>query len=196
MAYRITQSEKPPEFSSGFLPVLYASSGGLYFGDNLMSKQIPLTQGKFAIVDDEDYDWLMQWKWCAAKQNNGDFYAIRRTSRKPIKRKTIYMHRQILNVNPKMLTDHCNHCGLDNRKLNIRSCTNSQNRQNQIPVVGTSKFKGVYWNKNAKKWCTNIYRNYKRYHLGYFENEIDAAKVYDKKAKELFGVFAYLNFGR
>ena len=193
MAYRITQSEKPSGFNSGFSPVLYANSDGLFIGDNIM-KRIPLTQGKFALVDDEDYEWLMQWKWTVAKQHNGDFYAVRQPSRKLGKRKTIYMHRQILNISPKMLTDHRNHCGLDNRKLNIRSCTNSQNRQNQILAGGISKFKGVYWNKNAKKWCVNIYQNYKRYQLGYFKAEIKAAKAYDKKAKELFGEFAYTNF--
>lgn len=161
-----------------------------------MSQQIPLTQGKFAIVDDEDYEWLSRHRWFAVKDKN-NYYAVRYSSRKEKRGDIVWMHREILGLTKDdgRLTDHRNHYGLDNRMVNLRICTNAQNAQNRRPRNTTSKYKGVSWNNLAKKWQVHIKCNRKSISLGYFNNEIKAAKVYDKKAEDLFGEFAYLNFG-
>ena len=83
---------------------------------------------------------------------------------------------------------------LDNRRCNLRLCTNSQNQQNQTPQGGSSEFKGVYWRKRDKKWCAGIGHNGKQYYLGLFANEIDAARAYDAAARERFGDFSRANF--
>ena len=92
-----------------------------------------------------------------------------------------------------MEIDHINGNGLDYRKCNLRVCTHQQNLQNQRIQKGVSKFKGVCWHKASQKWMAKIKHNYKTIYLGVFNNEIDAAKSYNKKAKELFGEFARLN---
>lgn len=158
-------------------------------------KQIPLTQGKFAIVDDEDYEWLNQWKWYARKHRN-TFYAIRNTNQQSSERKHVRMHRLILGLRKGdgKTSDHKNGNGLDNRRKNLRICTKSQNSQNRLPLKNTSsKFKGVYWDKKGKIWRAGIQKNSKRIYLGCFKSEIEAAKAYDRKAKELFGEFALCN---
>lgn len=152
---------------------------------------IPLTQGKYAIVDTEDYEYLSQWKW-QALEGIDTYYAVRK-KKWGSRYKTLMMHRVILNTPLGMDTDHRNHNGLDNRKQNIRVCTRAENRQNQRPQKkGTSKYKGVRRPKN--KWLAEIRTHSKSIHLGSYEIEIDAAKAYDAKAKELFGEFACTNF--
>lgn len=157
-------------------------------------KQIPLTQGKFAIVDDGDYEWLNKYKWYAVKNRN-TYYAVRKPSRKQGKRTRIYMHRQILDAPKELQVDHANHNGLDNRRQNIRTCTHKQQQHNRLPVKNSSsKYKGVQWYESGKKWKAKIGYNNQYICLGYFVNEVDAAKAYDEKARELFGEFAYTNF--
>lgn len=158
---------------------------------------IPLSQSLFALVNGKNYEWLNQWKWHALWQPSiKDFYAVRHSSQKLGKRKSIFMHRLILGLKfgDGKQTDHKNHCGLDNRETNLRICTYSQNFQNKVSHSGTSKFKGVAWNKNSHKWQVQIMHNYQAIYLGLFNSEIDAAKVYDTKARELFGEFAHTNF--
>ena len=106
------------------------------------------------------------------------------------------MHREILNLTlgNKLRVDHKNCNGLDNQKQNLRFATKSQNGMNQKIRMGTSKYKGVSWHKNRNKWAVWICNNGKRQYLGYFTNEVDAAQAYDRKAKELFGEYARLNF--
>jgi hypothetical protein len=105
------------------------------------------------------------------------------------------MHRYIMKVPKGLVCDHINHNGLDNRKSNLRICTRQQNTYNQRSQKGgSSKYKGVDWNKRQKKWRARIYYKRKFYYLGYFDNEVDAAKSYDKKAKEFFKEFACPNF--
>ena len=148
---------------------------------------ISLSQGQFAIVDADKYEWLMQWKWCIHESKFGYAYAVRGE-----KGKTISMHRQILNCKKGEHTDHINHNTLDNKISNIRKCTIAQNQYNAMPRKGTSEYKGVYRHRN--KWHSEVVFKGKHYHLGFFESEIEAAKVYDAKALELFGEFAYTNF--
>ena len=150
---------------------------------------IPLTQGKFAIVDAEDYDRLNRYQWHACKCKS-TYYACRVEGGK-----TIRMHREIMHAPKGVIVDHINHNGLDNRKGNLRLCTHAQNCYNQrASSTGTSKYKGVCWHKCNRKWIARIRCDGKFYNLGDFENEIEAAKAYDDKAVELFGEFACPNF--
>ena len=158
-------------------------------------KRIPLTQGKYALVDDSDYEWLNQYKWFAHKEYN-TWYAVRSVSRNGI-HTIIRMHRVIMGLNPgdPRHVDHRNHNGLDNRQDKLRICTNSQNRCNQIPQKNrSSQFKGVCWHKDNHKWQTQIQIDGHNIYLGIFDSEIEAAKAYDRKAIELFGEYACINF--
>lgn len=160
-------------------------------------KYIPLTQGKYAIVDDEDFEWLNQWKWYAQKVRNGYFYAMRNSYQRG-KRHMILMHRQILGLEygDKRKGDHRNHNTLDDRRDNMRICTSQQNRYNSKANQETSsRFKGVSWEKEDKKWGARIKKiNGKNKRLGRFKLEELAALAYDIAAIHEFGKFAYLNF--
>lgn len=151
-------------------------------------KQIPLTQGKVTIVDEADYNWLMQWKWCF-----GDRYAIRTPCVDGVRGSTIRMHRIIMQTPNNMDTDHINGDTLDNRRCNLRVVTHHQNSMNQKSVGGSSKFKGVSWHKTANKWIAYITINGEMKHLGYFHKEADAAHAYNKSAIELYGEYARIN---
>lgn len=160
-------------------------------------KKIKLTQNKYVFVDNEDYNELIKYKWNARKSNKGSdiWYAWRGIHHRKImpQQELISMHSQVLNF-PKNYIDHINGNGLDNRKQNLRSCTFSQNIWNQkIRKNNTSGFKGVSWDKYNKKWRSRIGFNYKYILIGYFDDPINAANAYNKKAKELFGKFARLN---
>ena len=162
-------------------------------------KQIPLTQGQFAIVDDADYDWLNQWKWYALKDRR-TFYAVRNVRLPDRKRTVLKMHRQILGLErgDKSECDHKNNNGLDNRHDNIRVSTHRQNMCNQRPQKNSSSFfKGVSWHKATQKWQSRIRISRKKViHLGVYANEMIAALIYDLYALKYFGEFAYTNFGR
>jgi len=154
-------------------------------------KQISLTQGKYALVDDKDFGYLNQWKWFASF-DGCNWYACRKGG-------VIKMHRVILGLQKgdKQKVDHINHNGLDNCRCNLRICTQAQNCQNRKPYKNSSsKYKGVSWYSITKKWRARIKLKRKEIHLGYFDSETLAAKTYDEKAKILFGDFAKLNFER
>ena len=106
----------------------------------------------------------------------------------------ISMHRIILDAPEGMYCDHKNHNGLDNRRCNLRLCTNAQNQYNRRLQTGCSSvYKGVCWNKEKKRWQAEIQFEGKAIHIGYYDYQIDAAIAYDDRALELFGEFAYLN---
>jgi hypothetical protein len=144
-------------------------------------KQIPLSQGKFALVDDEDYDYLMQWKW----NFNAQGYAVR----------GVRMHRIINSTPENMIVDHINGDKLDNRKENLRNCTNAQNACNKrkITLNHSSIYRGVSWHKLSKKWTAQIQISRKRVHIGRYDTEIEAAMAYNDFAVHYHGEYATLN---
>ena len=155
--------------------------------------EIPLTQGKVALIDDEDYGLVSQYKWCASK-SRGVWYAMANI-RINGKYCHVKMHRLILGlcVGEGKNVDHIDHNTLDNRRCNIRICSISQNQHNQKPRKATSRFKGVHWHKRNKKWAASLHIISRRIYLGYFSAEVDAACAYNKAAKKYFGDFACLN---
>ena len=155
-------------------------------------KEIQLTQGKVALVDDEDYDFLMQWKWHVIKPNRNNYY-VRRVVYYGKKRTSILMHREIIKCDG-FIIDHISGNGLDNQKCNLRICKTEQNVLNRRKNINNlSGYKGVSWFKTHKKWRAQI--QYKKivYHLGVFEKRIDAAKAYNNAAQKYHGEFANLN---
>ncbi|MCP4257565.1 MAG: endonuclease [Planctomycetes bacterium] len=157
--------------------------------------RIPLTQGKYAIVDPEDYERLNKHKWHTNSGRN-TCYAVR-TAFKDGKRIHTKMHRVITNAPRHLVVDHINHSGLDNRKTNLRAVTIAQNNVNRASYKrknSPSQYKGVYWSKRDKKWQVQICHNYKCRTIGQFTDEIQAAKAYDEAAKKYHKEFAVLNF--
>ena len=157
-------------------------------------KIIRLKNGEETMVDDMDYGWLNQFKWRVLNRTKKQHspYVVRG---KRINGKYIlfYMHRVIMNPGS-LCTDHIDGDGFNNQRENLRICTHTQNGMNQTIKGGTSQYKGVYYNKNAKKWQSGIRKDRKTFYLGYFHDEAEAAKAYDEAAKELFGQYAKLNF--
>lgn len=150
-------------------------------------KQIILTKNLVALIDDEDYTKVNQYTWYAHESKLGQYYAATRTGGV-----FQYMHRLILGLSKdcKAQVDHKNSNKLDNQKDNIRVCNQSKNNANNNKrKSGTSKYKGVMWAGWAKQWRVQVAGEGK-----YFKDEIEAAKFYDVKAKELYGEFARINF--
>ena len=155
-------------------------------------KEILLTQGFAAQVDDHDYVWLSAWKWCANRTINSNPAVAARYEGK----KYVYMHRQIMNTPKGMLTDHINHNTLDNQRHNLRVCTYSQNNTNHTKTLSTSsQYLGVYWKKDRAKWYAQIHLDGKQKYLGYFSNEEEAAREYDKAVIRYRDEYATINFG-
>jgi len=155
-------------------------------------REIPLTQGKMALVDDRDFEWLSQWKWCACKGRT-TYYAIRGWQQNG-KMRIVQMHRAILNPHSGIEADHINGDGLDNRRTNLRTCTSSQNHANSRKRANCSSlYKGVSWYKRKRKWYSCISVKGRTRALGYFDDEQEAARVYNHAAISVFGEFARLN---
>lgn len=160
-----------------------------------MVMEIFLTQGKVALVDDEDYEYLNQWKWCWRQG-----YAIRsivispRSSGK-FKTKTISMHRLVNKTPEGMDTDHIDSNKTNNQKANLRSCSHRENTKNRSKTLArrSSKYKGVSWHAHRQKWQANIKSDYGQEYLGLFDLESDAAQAYNFAALKHFGEFAKMN---
>lgn len=157
-------------------------------------REIPLSQGKVAIVDDEDFERLSQYKWHTRRSTETLFYA----RRKPWAggdRFDILMHREILQAPKGVWVDHVDGNGLNNTRNNLRLCTVAENSRNQKKQSGkSSQFKGVGWSKHSRKWRAYIRIDGKSVQIGLFTNESEAARAYDAVAGVAFGQFARLNF--
>src|SRR3972149_4894727 len=149
-------------------------------------KRIKLSRNKYTLVDNENFDYLNQWKWCIS----GAGYAQRGLSN----HKYISMHRLIMKAKEEKEVDHKNGNTLDNRRRNLRLCTRRQNSFNR-PKQSNNKsgFKGVTWHKASKKWRATIGVGRKYIHFGTFTVITEAAKVYRMVAKQLHGEFARSN---
>jgi hypothetical protein len=153
-----------------------------------MARRIPLTKGFFALVDDEDYESLVQWSWSYdARKHTG--YAKRPYAPEESR----YMHHVVVGTRKRL--DHIDGNGLNNRRNNLRPATKSQNGANrQKTSSNTIGFKGVVYDKRRRKWYGQIQVEYHKKHLGTFSTPEDAAQAYERAASEHFGEFAVLNF--
>ena len=158
-------------------------------------KYIKLTQGKRALVDNEDFEWLNQWRWTYLSG-----YAVRHQQKKEYgnnSRKMVKMHRVINKTPIDLYTDHCNQNRLDNRKINLRTATNSQNQANVKLLNNINGYRGVckyIHNYNEKKpWAARIKVKGKGVFKGMFYSKEEAALAYNELAIKYFGEFANLN---
>jgi len=153
---------------------------------------INLTQGKFVIVDEEDFELLNQWKWCLGKK-----CVVRHEQKSEYGsniRKMVKMHRFIMKVNGNEFIYHINRNPLDNRKCNLRIATNSQNQANsKLCKMNTTGYRGIVKYNQKKAWAAQIYIKGKRIFKGMFQTKEEAALKYNELAKTYFGEFANLN---
>lgn len=153
--------------------------------------EVELTQGYVAIVDDADYYMVSAYSWQITRPTrSGNIYASGRVGGN-----LILMHRLILGLtDPRIMVDHKNCDGLDNRRTNLRLASKSQNNANQRKQDGkSSQYKGVFWNKLVGKWAASIKVDQNKINLGVFQLESDAANAYNLAAIEYFGEFARIN---
>ena len=177
-------------------------------------RKIPLTQGRYAIVDPDDYPRLAKYKWRICKGKN-TLYAERSIRLPSGRYSRILMHRQILEnlhviskthdskliahnshrrTGDGIVIDHINRRGLDNRRANLRLATVAQNAWNSKKRNSRSGYKGVWYARDKCLWRAAIVCNRRRIHLGYFRDKHAAARAYDKAARTHFGEYAVLNF--
>jgi hypothetical protein len=152
--------------------------------------EVPLTKGKIALVDAHDYQKKVKqfkWFWDKHYANRTCFCQGKRNKH------NIRLHRYILSAREGEQVDHINGNTLDCRRENLRICTSAQNNMNRRKQPNVSGYKGVHKTR-GNKWIAHITFNRKMRHIGQFSTAEEAAKAYDKKAKELFGEFAKLNF--
>ena len=192
-AIRVNQNTKANQVSS-WTPIVRSDSNlvGLFL--DLPMKRIPLTHGRFALVDDNDYESVFRFRWHVSKGYARASMHMGMIGGKQ-KRAGMFLHQLIMRPPTGTEVDHRNHNGLDCRRDNMRNCTHARNSMNRSKTKVTgSQFKGVSWDKANAKWKAQIMLDGKQIHLGRFIDETEAARAYDVKAKELFSDFAYLNF--
>lgn len=155
-----------------------------------LPKKLPLTQGLYAIVDYDDFEFLSQFKWHALKLDGGYRAATRRN------KKTLYLHRFLMGEPNGIMVDHIDGDPLNNQRNNLRLCSQAENQRNcKKHKDNKSGFKGVHYanDRSLKKWVSQISFNKKVIVLGRFNNPEDAARAYDIGAKKYHKEFAYLN---
>jgi hypothetical protein len=157
-------------------------------------RELLLTQGKVARVDDADYPLLSQWKW-GYLPNKRSGYAVRWETRGGVRR-TIYMHRQIMGAERGQLVDHEDGDGLNNQRYNLRMANETQNLANRPTRERTIAYRGVYPNNKGRTlpYKAQIKAYCRNWHLGSYLTQEQAARAYDRAALHFFGSFARLNF--
>lgn len=157
------------------------SSGGV--------KEIPLTQGFAALVDEADYAWASTLAWSAVR-DGANVYAVRHGEGGRLER----LHRRVAGAAPGQVVDHINGDGLDNRRANLRVCTRGENLRNRkVHRTSASGFKGVR-RQNGRRWQATITAHGRTHFLGMFDTAEEAARAYDAAARQMHGEFARLNF--
>lgn len=149
-------------------------------------RRIPVGKGLFALVDAADYEKVSKYRWYASV-HGPNIYALAY-----VNGRAVTMHRLLMKPRKGYVVDHIDGNGLNNRRCNLRVCTPTQNLANKAPRGGSSHFVGVY--RRRDKWIAHVTRRGKCHYVGLFDDEIEAAKARDRKAYELHGEYAYLNF--
>jgi HNH endonuclease len=163
-------------------------------------REILLTKGYTALVDDADYDWLSQYTWCASESwSRGKMHKVYAVSGIRIngRKTTMRMHRLILGVDEHIVEiDHVDGNGLNNQRANLRVATRGQNASNSGKRKDSkwSKFKGIVFHERSGLWRAYTHKDHEVISLGYYKTEIEAAIAYDLGALMLHGEFARLNF--
>lgn len=157
-------------------------------------KEIQLTKGYVAIVDDGDYELVSRHAWRARVKKSGAVYAQTHGFRSDGKKTTLSMHRLIMGVtDSKVQIDHINGIGWDNRRSNMRTCTNAENCKNKgAQRSNTSGVKGVSWHKRDNKWQAHITSDSKQIYLGVFETKDEAVFARQVASIKYHGEFARL----
>lgn len=162
-------------------------------------KEIPLTKGFVALVDDEDYELLSQIRWCWTK--GGYALAVGNSAKfkrlfpdYQFKTRCVLMHRLLMRAPEDLEVDHENRNGLDNQRRNLRLATSGQNKHNSGSREGTSIYKGVCWNPKPAMWSAQIKLKWKKRSLGYYVTDLGAALAYDRAATAMHGEFSSVNF--
>ena len=157
--------------------------------------EIPLTQNQVALIDDEDFELVSQYKWYALwSRGVNSFYAASKVYTQNGKQSTLLMHRLIMHAQRGQQVDHINHLTLDNRRYQLRLCSSPQNQHNSGKKVNnTSGYKGVFWDASKSKWIAMIRVHPMRIHLGRYSNPEDAYAAYCAASLQHHGQFA--NFG-
>lgn len=159
-----------------------------------MTKEIPLTMGKVALVDDDVFDQQGIFKWHAKKGRKGTFYAGRWVGPRSAKQ-LLLLHREIMQAPPDKQVDHIDRNGLNCQRYNMRLATHQQNMCNRgAQVNNVSGYKGAHWIPDRNKWMSNISVNGRSIFLGHFADKLQSARAYDAAARFYFGEFAILNF--
>ena len=153
-------------------------------------REIKLSQGKVALLDDDDYEYLSQWKWYASKGTD-TFYAKRTINAKG---RVLRMHRVLMNAKKGVIIDHRDRNGLNNQRYNLRKCSSSQNCCNRHPRNNVSSiYKGVSYCNTRNMWVARINKTHKSRHLGYFDTQLEAVIIYNIAARKYHGEFANPN---
>jgi hypothetical protein len=154
--------------------------------------EIPLTQGQVALIDDEDFELVLAYKWNAdLNKHTKSFYAVTNVTKPDGKRTKLLMHRLIMRAQKGQQVDHIHHLTLDNRKQELRLCTRNENAHNTgRRIDNASGYKGVSWHKSTQKWRAEIQVDGKRKHLGCFSDADRANEVCMAARAELHGEFA------
>ena len=153
-------------------------------------KEIRLNTGEVTLVDDDDYEYLSQWRWCAVRDGNTT-YACRYINEKNKYPILIRMHRIIMNAPKRQEIDHIDHNGLNNQRSNLRFCTHQQNQANQR-FKRKYKYVGVFMSPDGL-FGARIGANGQKYYLGYYKTIEEAAKAYNEASLRFHGENAYVN---